>query len=55
MDVDSLKPGGLYFGTTAGEIYGSADEGDSWTRLAKGLPRVQALAEASRPSKAFLI
>ena len=41
MDTDSLKPAGIYFGTTAGEIYGSRDEGDSWRRLAKGLPRVQ--------------
>lgn len=41
MDVDSLKPAGLYVGTTAGELYGSADEGDTWRRLAKGLPRIQ--------------
>lgn len=41
MDADRLAPAGLYFGTTAGEIYGTADEGDSWMRLATGLPRVQ--------------
>lgn len=41
MDGDRLDPAGFYFGTTAGEIYGTADEGDSWMRLAKGLPRVQ--------------
>jgi hypothetical protein len=41
MDADALSPAGVYFGTTAGELYGSADEGDTWTVLAKGLPRIQ--------------
>ncbi len=41
MDADVLKPAGVYFGTTAGDLYGSVDEGDSWQVLAKGLPRVQ--------------
>ncbi len=41
MSTDALTPAGIYFGTTAGEFYGSADEGDSWVRLARGLPRVQ--------------
>ena len=43
MDADSLSPGGVYFGTTAGELYGSADEGESWVRLARGLPRIQGI------------
>jgi hypothetical protein len=41
MDADALTPAGVYFGTTAGELFGSADEGDSWMRLATGLPRIQ--------------
>ncbi len=40
MDVDHLDPCGVYFGTTAGEVYGSADGGDHWTAIAEHLPRV---------------
>ena len=39
----SLK---LAFGTTSGEIWGSADEGDSWKSLATGLPRVMSITAA---------
>lgn len=31
---------GLYFGTTSGEIYASADEGEHWVEVARHLPRV---------------
>ncbi len=30
MAVDSLDPCGVYFGTTGGQVYASADAGDSW-------------------------
>ena len=30
MAVDSLEPCGIYFGTTGGQVYGSADGGDTW-------------------------
>jgi photosystem II stability/assembly factor-like uncharacterized protein len=30
MAVDTLDLGGLYFGTTGGQVYSSADAGDSW-------------------------
>ncbi len=40
---DSLKEPGLYFGTTTGEVYYSKDLGNSWTKIAKGLGRVQGL------------
>ena len=30
MAVDSLDSCGVYFGTTGGQVYVSADEGDSW-------------------------
>ena len=30
MSVDSLDECGVYFGTTGGQVYGSADGGDSW-------------------------
>ena len=30
MSVDSLDPCGVYFGTTGGQVYASADAGDHW-------------------------
>jgi len=30
MTVDSLDSCGVYFGTTGGQVYGSADAGDTW-------------------------
>jgi photosystem II stability/assembly factor-like uncharacterized protein len=40
MDVDHLDPCGVYFGTTGGQVYGSADGGDHWTAVAEHLPAV---------------
>lgn len=40
MAVDSLEPCGLYFGTTGGQVYGSADGGDHWTPIVRDLPPV---------------
>ena len=40
MTVDKLDPCGVYFGTTGGQVYGSADGGDSWKALVHDLPRV---------------
>jgi hypothetical protein len=40
MAVDSLEPCGIYFGTTGGQVYGSADGGDSWTPIVRDLPAV---------------
>jgi photosystem II stability/assembly factor-like uncharacterized protein len=31
---------GVYFGTTGGEIYASEDEGESWRKIAEGLPGI---------------
>ena len=30
MATDRLDPAGVYFGTNSGEVYASADEGESW-------------------------
>jgi hypothetical protein len=30
MAVDSLDPCGIYFGTTGGQVYASADSGNTW-------------------------
>jgi photosystem II stability/assembly factor-like uncharacterized protein len=40
MAVDALDPCGVYFGTTGGQVYGSADGGDNWTAIARDLPAV---------------
>ncbi|MGA2605489.1 MAG: exo-alpha-sialidase [Verrucomicrobiia bacterium] len=40
MAVDSLDSCGVYFGTTGGQVYGSADAGDNWTAIVHDLPPV---------------
>ena len=40
MAVDSLDSCGIYFGTTGGQVYVSADAGDSWTTIVHDLPPV---------------
>ena len=40
MAVDSLEPCGIYFGTTGGQVYGSADSGDTWNPIVRDLPPV---------------
>jgi photosystem II stability/assembly factor-like uncharacterized protein len=40
MSVDSLDPAGIYFGTTGGQVYASADSGDNWTAIVRDLPAV---------------
>ncbi|MDX1609632.1 MAG: hypothetical protein R3225_05870 [Halofilum sp. (in: g-proteobacteria)] len=40
LDSDHLEPLGLYFGTSSGHLFRSADRGDSWQRLAEFLPAV---------------
>jgi hypothetical protein len=40
MAVDSLDRGEIYFGTTGGQVYASADAGDSWNPIVRELPGV---------------
>ena len=40
MAVDSMDECGVYFGTTGGQVYASADAGDSWSAIARDLPAV---------------
>lgn len=40
MAVDKLDKCGIYFGTTGGQVYGSADAGDSWDPIVRDLPAV---------------
>ena len=40
MAVDSLDKCGIYFGTTGGQVYASADAGDTWAPIVRDLPAV---------------
>jgi photosystem II stability/assembly factor-like uncharacterized protein len=40
MCVDSLDPCGIYFGTSGGQVYASANSGDSWAAIVRDLPPV---------------
>jgi photosystem II stability/assembly factor-like uncharacterized protein len=40
MTVDSLDSCGIYFGTTGGQVYASADSGDTWSPIVRDLPAV---------------
>ncbi len=40
MAVDTLDPCGVYFGTTGGQVYASADAGDHWEAITRDLPAV---------------
>lgn len=43
MCGDTLERPGLYFGTTSGEVWASADEGESWRCIAMHLPHIYSL------------
>ena len=43
MCADAGDPVGLYFGTTAGELWASRDEGGKWACIARGLPEIYAV------------
>ena len=49
MSIDSLDPCGVYFGTTGGQVYGSADAGDSWTPIVRDLPAVLSVEVQTLP------
>lgn len=49
MAVDSLDPCGVYFGTTGGQVYGSADAGDNWVPIVRDLPRVLSVEVQTLP------
>ena len=40
MAVDSLDPCGIYVGTTGGQVYASASNGDRWAPIVQHLPAV---------------
>jgi photosystem II stability/assembly factor-like uncharacterized protein len=49
MTVDSLDPCGVYFGTTGGQVYASADAGDNWAPIVRDLPAVLSVEVQTLP------
>ncbi len=49
MAVDSLDKCGIYFGTTGGQVYASADAGDSWMPIVRDLPAVLSVEVQTLP------
>jgi photosystem II stability/assembly factor-like uncharacterized protein len=47
--VDSLDKCGIYFGTTGGQVYASADAGDNWTPIVRDLPAVVSVEAQTLP------
>ena len=49
MAVDSLDSCGVYFGTSGGQVYASADAGDSWAPIVRDLPAVLSVEVQTLP------
>ena len=49
LAVDALDACGVYFGTTGGQVYASADAGDSWMPIVRDLPAVVSVAVQTLP------
>jgi photosystem II stability/assembly factor-like uncharacterized protein len=49
MAVDSLDECGVYFGTTGGQVYASADGGDNWAPIVRDLPAVLSVEVQTLP------
>lgn len=46
MAIDRLDVPGLYVGTSTGQVFASADEGDSWAEIASYLPGIASVSVA---------
>jgi photosystem II stability/assembly factor-like uncharacterized protein len=49
MAVDSLDECGVYFGTSGGQVYASADAGDNWAPIVRDLPAVLSVEVQTLP------
>jgi photosystem II stability/assembly factor-like uncharacterized protein len=49
MAVDTMPDCGVYFGTTGGQVYGSADAGESWTCIVRDLPAILSVEVQTLP------
>jgi hypothetical protein len=47
MAIDGYDVPGLYFGTSTGQLFASADEGESWTEIADHLPAIWSVEVAT--------
>ena len=46
MAIDTYDVPGLYFGTSTGQVFASADEGESWKEIASYLPAIASVEVA---------
>jgi photosystem II stability/assembly factor-like uncharacterized protein len=46
LAIDALDVPGLYFGTSTGQVFASADEGESWSEIASYLPAIASVEVA---------
>ena len=49
LAVDRLESCGIYFGTTGGQVYASADSGDTWAPIVRDLPAVLSVSVQTLP------
>ena len=49
LAIDTLESCGVYFGTTGGQVYASADSGDSWAPIVRDLPAVLSVEVQTLP------
>ena len=49
MAIDTLDSCGVYFGTTGGQVYASANSGDSWQAIVRDLPPVVSIEVQTLP------
>ena len=46
MAIDALDVPGVYFGTSTGQVFASADEGETWSEIASYLPAIASVEVA---------
>jgi photosystem II stability/assembly factor-like uncharacterized protein len=49
LSIDHLDKCGVYFGTTGGQVYASADAGNTWTTIVRDLPAVLSVEAQTLP------
>jgi photosystem II stability/assembly factor-like uncharacterized protein len=49
MAIDTLDSCGVYFGTTGGQVYASANSGDTWAPIVRDLPAVLSVEVQTLP------
>jgi photosystem II stability/assembly factor-like uncharacterized protein len=46
MAIDTHDEPGVYFGTSTGQLFASADAGESWSEIASYLPQIRSVEVA---------